>query len=240
MLSDSNYYAQPMIVPEEILLEATQEVKQALPDEIFSDLEYFAPAPSPFEENYLVSNFAHIYNKKTKKLLTPSDQGIYLGVKLCCKQLPKPKNFRVHRLVALTFWGQIPKNIHVHHQNNPKDNNLWALELKPCEEHSKISEYKYWVSQNKVQNTDTVEWRRKFLGFTSARQICGETQNTIFQSPIAGKIKAKDFITFLKNNIVKEINGFSFAYLDNYLIAVKTKSLFPKQYRHQKENSHVQ
>lgn len=80
------------------------------------------------EWNYEVSNLGRVRNKLSKKLLTTSKRGNYLGVSLQYEQ--KRYTYLVHRLVAIAF---IPNDDEtktcVNHKNhNPIDNKVENLE----------------------------------------------------------------------------------------------------------------
>lgn len=91
-----------------------------------------------YEENYLVSNYGRICNKKTKKILKPFHCfGKYLYVKL--SKNGKAKTMRLHRIVARAFIENKDSKPIVHHIDTNAENNC-AENLKWCsyEEHKKI------------------------------------------------------------------------------------------------------
>lgn len=78
-----------------------------------------------YENIYQVSNLGNvrrIYANKKTKILRPSlNKSGYLYVCICEKG--KKKLFRVHKLVALAFLGDIPDNLEINHINGIKTDN---------------------------------------------------------------------------------------------------------------------
>lgn len=98
-----------------------------------------------FEGVYKVSNLGRIMSNKRgywNILSIKNSKGDYLSVVL--KRNNKDKHslsIRVHRLVYLSFVGQIPKGkkYHIHHiDGNKQNNNVNNLELVKSSEHHKI------------------------------------------------------------------------------------------------------
>lgn len=101
-----------------------------------TNLSNFKPIPG-YEDLYLVNKDGQIYSKKRNKLLSPDkDKYGYLQVKLC--KNGEIKNFKVHRLVALTFI-QNPLNLpQVNHLDGDKlNNNISNLEWCTCSQNNK-------------------------------------------------------------------------------------------------------
>lgn len=78
-----------------------------------------------YENIYQVSNLGNIRrvyaNKKTKTLRLSLNKSGYLYV--CISDKNKKKLFRVHKLVALAFLGDIPDNLEINHINGVKTDN---------------------------------------------------------------------------------------------------------------------
>ena len=73
-------------------------------------------------ENYEVSNFGNVRNKKTKKILKQSiDSCGYLHI--CLSKNGKNKTFRVHRLVAPAFIDNLENKNEIDHKDRNKQNN---------------------------------------------------------------------------------------------------------------------
>ena len=73
-------------------------------------------------ENYEVSNFGNVRNKKTKKILVPwTTKNGYLQIALCknCKKL----NHYIHRLVAQHFIINEEEKKEIDHKDRNKQNN---------------------------------------------------------------------------------------------------------------------
>ena len=83
-------------------------------EEIYKTIEGF--------ENYEVSNFGHIKNKKTGKILKgcPNEKR-YL--KTILYKDKKAKNFKIHRLVGITFLDNPLNKPQIDHIDNNKNNN---------------------------------------------------------------------------------------------------------------------
>ena len=85
-------------------------------------------------ENYEVSSFGSVRNKKTGRILKPFNRGGYYIVGL---SNIKTKSFRVHRLVAETFIENSEKKAHVNHKDkNSLNNNLSNLEWNTPKENN--------------------------------------------------------------------------------------------------------
>ncbi len=73
--------------------------------------------------NYEVSNYGNVRNKTTAKVLKPRiNQGGYYYVKLC-NGINKPKNKKIHRLVAEAFFNNPEKKKCVDHIDGNRLNN---------------------------------------------------------------------------------------------------------------------
>lgn len=85
-------------------------------------------------ENYEVSSFGKVRNKKTGRILRQSCKGGYMGVGLSHKE-KTCKSFSVHRLVALAFIENPENKPHINHKdknrsNNNVDNLEWCTALE--------------------------------------------------------------------------------------------------------------
>ena len=84
--------------------------------------------------NYEVSTFGNIRNKKTGRILKTANNGGYYSIGLSNK---KTKTFQVHRLVAETFIKNIENKAHVNHKDkNGLNNNLINLEWNTPKENN--------------------------------------------------------------------------------------------------------
>lgn len=74
--------------------------------------------------NYLVTNFGRIYSLNTNRFLKQhKNRGGYFSVNMCIAGL-KPRNARVHRLVARAFLEEMPEDKpDVNHIDGNKENN---------------------------------------------------------------------------------------------------------------------
>jgi len=85
-------------------------------------------------DNYEVSSFGNVRNKKTGRILKPSNRGGYYVVGLSNKKI---KTFQVHRLVAETFIENPENKAHVNHKDkNSLNNNLSNLEWNTPKENN--------------------------------------------------------------------------------------------------------
>ena len=85
-------------------------------------------------DNYEVSSFGNVKNKKTGRVLKPSSRGGYYVVGL---SNIKTKTFQVHRLVAETFIENPEKKAHVNHKDkNSLNNHLSNLEWNTPKENN--------------------------------------------------------------------------------------------------------
>lgn len=90
-------------------------------EEIWKDIQ-------GYEGLYQISNYGRIKNKKNEYKTPPTMSNGYK--KVCLYKNGVYKNYLVHRLVWITFNGEIPKNIQVNHIDEDKTNNcLWNLNL---------------------------------------------------------------------------------------------------------------
>lgn len=82
--------------------------------------------PFPYSSNYEVCNYGLVRNAKTGQILTAHENHVgYLRVKF----RDTNKNFRVHRLVAVTFFGDEGEMMHVNHKDfNKRNNAIYNLE----------------------------------------------------------------------------------------------------------------
>ena len=80
--------------------------------------------------NYVVSNYGYVMSLNTNKLMKTRSNGYgYLRVMLCHEGVTR--DFYIHQLVAMAFFGDFTPGTHVQHVNgNLEDNATWNLRLK--------------------------------------------------------------------------------------------------------------
>ncbi len=74
-----------------------------------------------YEEYYEVSNLGNVRNKKSKRILKPTNRGGYLVVGLCKNS--KGKSIAIHRLVATAFIPNPENKPQVNHKDKVRNNN---------------------------------------------------------------------------------------------------------------------
>ena len=89
-------------------------------------------------DSYMISSCGRVYSIKRKKALKPFCANKYLYVKLFNNG--KPKNFRIHRLVAQAFIGNEDNKPIVHHKdrntkNNKAENLMWVTSAEHLQIH---------------------------------------------------------------------------------------------------------
>lgn len=83
-------------------------------------------------DNYSISNFGNVRNDKTSRILKNCEVNGYLHINLCNKQ------FRIHRLVALTFIPNINNKEYIDHiDGNKKNNHISNLRWASCQENNR-------------------------------------------------------------------------------------------------------
>lgn len=90
--------------------------------EVWAEIEGFP--------NYAVSNYGYVLSLHTNRLLKTRSNGRgYLRVMLSHEGVTR--DFYVHQLVAMAFFGNFTPGTHVQHVNgNKEDNATWNLRLK--------------------------------------------------------------------------------------------------------------
>lgn len=144
-------------------------------------------------------NYNHTGNVKE---LSPRDNGSgYLYVYLCREG--KHKNFRVHRLVAEAFIGEIPKGLIVNHKDeNPQNNNVNNLEICTYEYNNNYGTRNKRASaamkgkKNRLGKTHSPETRAKISVALKGKQLSPEHRAKI---SAAMKVKKKALNSALKN-----------------------------------------
>ena len=116
-----------------------------------------------YKGRYKVSNLGRVFSlPKTKdaKILKPFDNGKgYLVVRLCYKG--QQKDIKVHRLVALTFYGEPIEKMDACHANGiTTDNRLFNIDFKTHAENmlNPITLKKYkdtWTTKAKAKSTES-------------------------------------------------------------------------------------
>jgi len=81
----------------------------------------------PGYTNYVISESGRVFSLKAnspRRLQPHQGPTGYLSVALCGNG--KQKRFRVHQLVAASFWGPAPDGLEVNHKDANKLNNHWS------------------------------------------------------------------------------------------------------------------
>lgn len=158
----------------------------------------------------IVKNNGNIQNRKGKILHQNKDKKGYHFLRL------KGKNYRVHRLIYLTFTGDIPDGMQVNHIDENKDNNSVSnLNLMTCKENinygtgikrSREKLRKSIIGRNVTTGEEIVyesmEEASKMLNISSGRisEICNKT-------PVKTKVNNKDYYY-----VRKSYKGYTFCY----------------------------
>ena len=95
--------------------------------EILEDLDFEMFLPIKNYDNYSISNFGNVKNRKTNRILKPcNDKDGYKKINLC--KNGDVKKFTIHRLVAKAFLDNPDNKPKVDHiDNNPANNNVKNL-----------------------------------------------------------------------------------------------------------------
>lgn len=121
-------------------------------DEIWKDID-------GFEELYQISNFGHVRNVISGKILSPILHDGYLNVTLYNRNINKyRKTIRIHKLVLETFRGPRSSNMECRHiDGNPLNNKLNNLEYGTHTENmqDRIKHGRYFQPDNRGQKCGT-------------------------------------------------------------------------------------
>ena len=137
-------------------------------------------------ENYEVSSFGKVRNKKTSRILKPSCHGGYMSVGL--SNVGKTKSHSVHRLVALTFLDNKPQ---VNHKDKNRSNNNvhnleWCSALGNNQHNHNTGLIKtftrrirqYNLDGELIKEYDSIINAKKDLGITSIKKVLYNKQKT--------------------------------------------------------------
>lgn len=120
-----------------------------------------------YEGLYKISNLGRIKNKRNKFKYPPTMDNGYKKVVLYKNGVLK--NHLVHRLVWMTFNGEIPNDMQVNHIDENKENNcLWNLELMTPKENINYGTgvKRRTITQSKpiiaVSNNEIVHFSRQY------------------------------------------------------------------------------
>lgn len=158
------------------------------------NLSNFKPIEN-YEDLYLVNKDGQIYSKKRNKLLSPgkSTNG-YLYVVLC--KNGEKKNFKVHRLVAMTFLDN-PNNLpQINHIDGNKSNNhISNLEWCTASQNLKHAFYN-GLCENTRQNCKNIgkiygKLNGKINGKLNAKHL-DENLKELFDDIFKNNLKIKD------------------------------------------------
>lgn len=134
-----------------------------------------------FDSKYAISNYGKIKNVKTNKYLkTYINEHGYVEVQLCSNY--KKKNFRVHRLVALTFIENVNNKPYVNHKDGNKTNNCvnnleWCT-AKENDEHARKNGLKV---QNKPIIARSKTEKYVFESISEAARFLNTNKGSIFR-----------------------------------------------------------
>lgn len=108
-------------------------------------------APYPYSESYEICNYGLVRNSKTKRIIVAHENHVgYLKIKL----RDINKTCRVHRLVAITFFGDEGELMHVNHKDFDKTNNaVFNLEWTTPKENIQYN-VKYSKQPSKLKPDD--------------------------------------------------------------------------------------
>jgi len=120
-------------------------------------------------ENYSISNWGNVKNNKTNMVLKFRDCFGYNRVSLYDKNISKPKNINVHRLVAEYFIPNPENKTQVNHIDGDRGNNHYTnLEWATQSENMK---HKHYVLEKGIKNI-TLEKDGEIYFFKSIKQAC--------------------------------------------------------------------
>ena len=104
--------------------------------------------PIEMFENYEISTFGNVRNKKTNKMMKLNSKGGYLCISLVNSS--GQKSFKVHRLVALAFIQNLENKTDVNHMDkNKHNNNISNLEWNTRAENNLHSKLNVIITTNK-------------------------------------------------------------------------------------------
>lgn len=144
-----------------------------------------------YEGVYMVSDFGNIKTLATNRITNGWQQDKYGHRKVRLYKNKKPKDFYLHRLVAIAFIPQIESKPHVNHiDSNPKNNaasNLeWCTHLENMRHAFLNGRMDNSAKRVKVKNTITGE---VYSSINDAAIANGITPNTLVYSLIRGSSK---------------------------------------------------
>lgn len=156
-----------------------------------STLEEWRPVPG-FEGMYAVSNLGRVKSFKNPKMpglvMKPAisnHRNGYKSVHLELKNGDTSRQFRLNRLVWMTFYGPIPEGLHVDHIDNDQTNNkLENLQLLTSTENNR----KRWKDNPNMKSHGGVARRKVrcletnvvYESLSAAARAVGDSRGNIF------------------------------------------------------------
>ncbi len=193
--------------------------KKPLENEIFKDIP-------GFENRYRVSNLGNIYSKVSKLYLKPTDMDGYERIRLKDKNNIF-KNFRIHRLVVLTFIGEIRYKSIDHINRIKNDNRLENLRIVNHNENMKNRSTKnmgkkiiqYDLNDNFIKEYDSISQAARGLDCSPSsigNCVCGRTKTS---QNYKWKFKNTEPFIKKKNEIFKNIGKLYNKDFSNYEVS---------------------
>jgi len=127
-----------------------------------------------YEGLYKVSNFGNVYSVRSDKQLKHSkNRGGYLFVVLCTDS--KPKQFKVHRLVAISFLTNPDNKLQVNHIDEDKTNNrLDNLEWVTAKENTNYGSRNKKAAKSNSKNIKVIYQDNTYEYWDSASEFARE------------------------------------------------------------------
>ena len=151
-----------------------------------------------YEGEYQISNYGRLksYRKdKSGKIMSNINKnGWYFTVNLIDNK-GKRKTERIHRLVARTFIGDIPKGYHVHHKDGNKQNNkVDNLEIiHPAKHHSET------IRMNK----NILEGMNNYNRYEKTKRICQFSEDGVLLATYVNGEVASRMTGICQRNILQ-------------------------------------
>lgn len=137
--------------------------------------------------NYSVSNFGHVKNDKTGKILKQVNDGNGYYIVSLCKE-NKRTNCRIHKLVANAFLPNFENKKCIDHiDNNPSNNNIDNLRWATNSENSQNTK----ISSKNTSGIKGVDWYKKLNKWRAQITIDGKTKHLGYYETLEEAKKAR-------------------------------------------------